>query len=149
MSASWLSTENFERTHQIISAINTLSVYAKLTAAGIADDTTNAAEIADARELLKCFFEKFEQVLVKTKGNDKIFVKGIDPRLNALAQKFETAHNQYPRSTLYELPFGKIAELLYSEQPEDLTVLVDCLRGLRGLLEQNCRTDISNLLGEL
>lgn len=149
MSASWLSAENFERTQQIISAINTLSVYAKLNAAGIPDETSDAAEIADARELLRRFFEKFDQVLAKTKGGEKTFVKGIDPRLNSLAQKFEEAQNQYPRSELFEHPFGKIIELLYSEQTDDLIVLVDCLRGLRELLEQNCRTDVYNLLGEL
>jgi hypothetical protein len=37
MSEKWMAVENFERAHEIISAVNTLSIHTKLALAGMDD----------------------------------------------------------------------------------------------------------------
>jgi hypothetical protein len=148
MSEEWLATESFERAHKIISAINTLSIHAKLTLAG-AHDTASPEEVAEAREQLGSFLDRFEHVVSEVEEDQEAPVLGVDPGLNMLAQQFVASKHRWPRSILYDIPLDRFKQLVQSENPSELPQLVECLRALRSLVEQNTHSDVVGVLGEL
>ena len=54
MSDKWLSAQSFERSLQLVSAINTFSIHSKLQAAGI-DDSARLPDVLEARYCLRQF----------------------------------------------------------------------------------------------
>jgi hypothetical protein len=148
MSEEWLATESFERAHKIISAINTLSIHAKLTMADV-EDTASPEEIAEARGQLDLFLDRFEHIVSEVEENQEAPVLGVDPGLNMLAQQFVAAKHQWPHSTLYDIPLDRFKQLVHSERMSDLSQLIECLRTLRSLVEQNAHSDVVGVLGEL
>ncbi len=148
MSEEWLATESFERAHKIISAINTLSIHAKLTMAGV-EDTASPEEISEARGQLGSFLDRFGHVVSEVEENQEAPVLGVDPGLNMLAQQFVASRHRWPRSILFDMPLDQIRQLIQSENRSDLPRLVECLRGLRSLVEQNTHSDVVGVLGEV
>lgn len=136
MSEEWLATENFERAHKIITAINILSIHAKLTLAGV-EDTTPLEEVTEARWQLESFLESFEHIVSKVEINQEATVMGVDPGLNMLAQQFVSAKQQWPRPMLYDISFYRLKQLISSDNHSDLYQLIECLRTLRSLVDQN------------
>jgi len=149
MKSDWLAASSFERTHEIVSAINTLSIHAKLTLASV-DDSVNAGRVREARARLTEFLDRFSPVLCEAEGSYDRAVVGADPRLGELAVRFLSARRRWPqRSSLFETPIGRVRDLLQSERQEDLPTLISCLEGLRLLVEQNAHADVVGILGDL
>jgi hypothetical protein len=148
MSEEWLAAESFERAHKIISAINTLSIHAKLTIVGV-EDTTTPEEIADARQQLSLFLDQFEHIVSEVEKDEEAPLPGVDPRLSSLAQQFVSAKHQWPHPALYDMPLKKFEQLLNSERATDLPDLIECLRALRSLMEQHVHSDVVGIFGEL
>src|SRR5215469_13484206 len=96
MTGDWLAAANFEQTHEIVSAINTLSIHAKLVLAG-ADYTGEAAEIQQARARLLSFLERFGSLLQDIEGSQEGTIVGADPRLRELAAQFLSARRSLPQ----------------------------------------------------
>src|SRR5438046_8236525 len=97
----WLTAESFEQAHEILSAINTLSIHAKLTLAGV-NDAPREKEVREARTCLLKFLERFEIVVQGAEQRGDGRALGVDPRFGQLAGKFLTMRSQWPqRSTLY------------------------------------------------
>ena len=65
MKNDWLTASSFERTHEIVSAINTLSIHAKLVLAGI-DDSTNQEEVEKLKQKYyeQCLFIEYTSKIV-------------------------------------------------------------------------------------
>lgn len=149
MNSEWLTAQSFERAHNLISAINALSIRAKLSLAGV-DDSSRDEEVRKAREHLLAFLDRFEAVVQGAERNRDGTVLGADPRLGQLAKKFLSVKSQWPRpSALYSSSFTQMRELLTSKRAEDLQSLISFLRELRLLVEQHAHSDIVGVLGDI
>ncbi len=75
---------------------------------------------------------------------------GADPRLGDLASRYRAARRRRPLpSPLFATSFADLRALIDSEQPGDRPALIDCLRGLRALVEQHAHEDVVGLLGDV
>lgn len=148
MTTQWLAAENFELSHAVISAINTLSIHAKLTLAHA--DSFPPEQVERARKYLREFLDRFERVVGDVEFDQDAPVLGIEPRMGSLAKRYVAArHRAQAPSSLYRIPLAELTALLDSEHPEDLERLVDSLRALRALVEENAHEDVVDILGEL
>lgn len=149
MQNDWLTASSFERTHEILSAINTLSIHAKLALVG-AEDSVDAGRLRESRGKLIEFLDQFSPVLREAEASQDSIVVGTDPRLGEMAHQFLSARRRLPqRSELFETPIARVRELVQSERREDFPTLISCLEGLRGLVEQNSHADVVGILGDL
>ena len=149
MSKEWLSAQNFERLHGLISAINTISINAKLETEGI-DDSARKTEVEQACTLLLKFLDEFEALVDEVERDKDNIAIGSDPRLGSLAKKFMSLKTQRPRtSSLASLSLGELKELLQSQSLPNRMALIQYLRDLRRLLEQHAHDDVIKVLGEL
>ncbi len=145
MKSDWLTATSFERTFQIVSAINTLLIHAKLALAGMPDPASEG-DLAEARDRLVAFLNQFQTVLEAAEQRADGMIVGADPRLTEFALHFVAERQRLPqRASLYTRPLPQVAELVQSEQAEDLPELVACLQALRALFEQHSHADIVGL----
>jgi hypothetical protein len=143
MKSDWLAASSFERTHEVISAINTLSIHAKLTLADISDPT-DATDLETARQRLSSFLERLQGLVDGAKQSRGGAVVGADPELGELAIRYlHDVQSQGKQSNSRVLPISAIAKLLHSEQRQDLQTLIDYLSDLRILLEQYSHNDLA------
>jgi hypothetical protein len=149
MTTEWLTARSFERSHEIISAINTLSIHSKRLVAG-EGDLDREAEVAEARKVLQTFLERFNAVVRQAEEQRDATIVGTDPRLSSLAKKFMLARRQLPQRPLFRArSLDELRDLLKSDRPEDQERLVANLRDLRILIEQHSHADIVGILGEI
>src|SRR5262245_17902430 len=136
----WLTAESFEQAHELLSAINTLSIHTKLALAGI-DDAARLEEVREARTTLINFLNRFEQVVSEADQRRDHKALGVDPRFGQLASKFLAAKSQWSQgSSLYSTPFTELQRLTMSEKKEDQKDLVAILRDLRAFVEQHAHS---------
>lgn len=127
----WLAASSFEQAHEVASAINTLSIHAKLLLDGF-DDPTPIRDVQKARRRLSSFLRRLQAVLGETESTG--IVVGADPQLGDVASRFlsrqvrEPGRHEQPRF-LTELP-----ALIESDSREDLPRLVAGLQELRSLV---------------
>jgi len=150
MSNEWLVAESFERLHELISAINTLSIHAKFRLAGRADDRREAS-VNQARDRLKAFLESLEMVVGRADQEDKGAFLGTDPRMGELGKRFVDLRRETGRtnSPLFRSSFDDLRALLTATGPQDLQRLIQFLRDLRAILEVNSHSDVVGMLGEI
>ncbi len=149
MQGDWLSASSFERVHDIISAINTLSIHAKLMLRGV-PDPVDEAEVVRSRTYLFEFLNRFQHVLSSAEQSSDGTVVGVDPRLGELAVRYlSQKQRRYGESRLFTVPVDQLREVAESVLPENLHTLVAYLDDLRTLLEQNSRADVVGVLGEM
>ncbi len=149
MKNNWLAASNFERMHQIITALNIISVHAKLKLAGI-DEPTDAAEIRKAREELTEFLAQLNTLLYEVEHSQDSVVVGDDPRLGELTMRYLSEKRRWLQpSGLYSMTLADLSTMLHAEHPDQLLQLIDCLRELRVLLEQHSQADVRDILGEI
>ncbi len=145
----WLTAESFEQAHELLSAINTLSIHTKLAIAGI-DDAARKTEVREARATLMTFLDRFEMVVQSAEQRQDGRALGVDPRFGQLASKFLAAKSQWPqRSPLYSASFAELRRLVISEKTKDLQSLVAVLRDLRAFVEQHAHSDVVGILGDI
>jgi hypothetical protein len=149
MKNRWLAASNFERMHEIISAINTISINAKLSLTGIQEPVAKS-ELAKAQELLSDFLSQFYAQLQTTEQNTDGTVVGNDPRLGELLESYLVEKKRSPNASgLYAISPGKLLNLVKTTTMDDFPQLIECLRDLRTLLEQHSQADINNMLGDI
>lgn len=133
MSEQWAAVENFERSNEIISAVNLLSIHTKLTLAGV-EDQVKPNELNKARATLREFFKSFTKIIDEAVNEQQGVFIGSDPQLNQLVKEYLTEQKQFhQKSSLYSIPLAEINQLLESEKPDDKQSLIVCLRELRTL----------------
>lgn len=149
MSVEWLAAGSFERTHEVISAINRISIDAKLELSGThASHSTH--DVEEAKISLKSFLSRFEGFVREVEANQKAPVLGADPRMGLLARRFVAEKTQrVHNSKLYKAPIDEVVALIDSNNSADRLALVEALRDLRSLLEQHAHADIVGILGEV
>ena len=134
---------------QIISAVNTLSIDAKLTLIGV-ENSINEVELRKARADLTDFLTQFDTLLQKIERNQDSVVVGDDPRLGELTVQYLIEKRRSPKpSSLYNVPLSELRELVDLEPPDRLPQLIGYLRELRGLLEQHTQADVQDVLGDI
>lgn len=149
MNSEWLSTSSFEQMHEVISAINTISIHAKLTLAGVSNPAQETT-IEDAKEKLQHFVDRFQNLIQSSEEEGNGTIIGADPRLGKLAARYLSEKNRLSSQTVFnEISFDDLKRLIASDKPEDLSQLIQCLRDLRSLVEQHSYTDVIDLLGEI
>lgn len=127
----WLAASSFEQAHEVASAINTLSIHAKLMLDGV-EDPTPVEDVQKARRRLSNFLKRLQAVLCETESTGVLI--GTDPQLGDVAGRFlsrqvrEPGRREAPR-LLTELP-----TLIESDCEEDLHRLVAGLQELRSLV---------------
>lgn len=145
----WLTARSFERAHEVIAAINTLSMYTKLKSVGLAD-IRRAEEADKAALVVSAFLSKLGSLIAVAQKDPESVGAGADPRLGHLARRFVAAQRDWPqRSPLYARPAADLVALLDSSDERDGHRLVSCLRELRNLIEQNAHPDVAGILGEI
>src|SRR6266511_3057482 len=93
MQSDWLAATNFERMHEVVSAINTLAIHAKLTTAGVVDPTPGP-EIEAARKRLLVFLDQLGDAVEEAESAAGGPVVGSDPRLTDLTYRLLASGNQ-------------------------------------------------------
>ena len=140
--SAWLNAQSFERAHEVLSAINTLSIRAKLSLAGI-DDTEREEEVHKSKQHLA--------VVEDTEQRSDGVALGVDPGMGQLVQRFLSARSKWPRPSgiLYQSSLMEIRDLLGSNNSTAQKKFVECLRELRQLVEENSHADIRAILGDM
>ena len=148
--SAWLNAQSFERAHEVLSAINTLSIRAKLSLAGI-DDTEREEEVHKSKQHLLAFLERFQTVVEDTEQRSDGVALGVDPGMGQLVQRFLSARSKWPRPSgiLYQSSLMEIRDLLGSNNSTAQKKFVECLRELRQLVEENSHADIRAILGDM
>lgn len=149
MRSDWLAAASFERMHETISAINMLSIHAKLLLAGV-DDPTGEGELEGARSRLQTFVNQLQSMLDEVEEEGQGYVTGADPRLSELGLRFLSQRQRKPPSSqLYSVSLERLNSLIASENQDDLNELILYLRELRRLVEEYSHADVSDILGDV
>ncbi len=145
----WLIAQSFEQAHEVVSAINTLSIHAKLASAGV-DDSSRSTEVCKARERVLTFLDRLQAVVEEAEKHRDGAIVGADPRLGKLAKRFLSLKGKWPRAAgLYNASLPQARALIQSEAVKDQEELINFLRDLRSLLEQHAHADIVRILGDV
>lgn len=147
MTSEWLTAESFERNHRLLSAINTLSIYTKLSCAGVTD-SPSIGNVAEARDEVRHFLERMGPLVHDVETHQEAPLLGADSRLSSLVRQYATTRKR-PSSVLHKLPIERAAALISSPQPNDQERLIEYLAALRQLVEQHAHADVVGLLGEV
>lgn len=127
----WLAASSFEQAHELASAINTLSIHAKLLLAGV-ENPAPADDVQRARRRLLSFLKRLQAVLGETTTAGVVI--GVDPQLGDVAGRFLS--RQARGSDKREIPrlLAELPTLIESERQADLPRLVAGLQELRSLV---------------
>jgi hypothetical protein len=145
----WLVSQSLERSLDIISAINTLSIHSKLELAGVAD-TTPTEQTAAARKTVKEFVITLGDLVKQATDSADQVTFGADPRLSSLARRFLVDHVQggtLPLCDAAEL--GDLRHLLGQGDTVDHRLLAEELSHLRAVLEQHSQADAAIIFNEV
>lgn len=148
--SEWLAALSFERAHEVLSAINTLSIRAKLILAGV-DDAQRDETVREARKQLLAFLDRLRAAVEGREQRADFGVLGVDPRMGQLVEQFVSTKSRWPCPSggLYQSTLGDIRALLLSESAAEQKKLIECLRELRHLIEEHSRADNSVILGDV
>ena len=147
MKSDWMAASSFSRSREVISAINMISIHAKLALGG-EKDPHDEAELRNARERLTNFLRDFGGLVEQATTNQDGIIIGSDPRIAELAQMFISERQQLPqKSPLFKLPLQNLISLVQSDNLQEMPDLISSLRDLRNILEQHSHSDIVGILG--
>jgi hypothetical protein len=146
MTADWLTFQSFQRSQEVLKAINTLSAHLKLTLNGIADEELSQAA-SQSVEALRAFLNELEAAARQADQTEPAPMLGVDPRLQQLVRSYLVArHHRRFRSCLFTEPISDIKPLLTSDARGDQEALVKCLAELRVLVEEHIYDDVDQIL---
>ena len=145
----WLVSQSLERSLDIISAINRLSVHAKLQLAGVSD-SASAEETDAARIAVKDFVGTLSDLIEQTQESQDQITFGADPRLGSLARKFLAPRELGGGTTMCRPDDLKdLQRLLEQGDTGDQEALIRNLAQLRSVLEQHSQADAAVVFNEV
>ncbi len=145
----WLVSQSLERSLDIISAINRVSIHSKLQMEGL-DDATPPEELESARKSLAGFLGTLSELIHKAGESEDKIAFGADPRLSNLARRFLTESNETLRSATYRAEdLKELKALLEEGDAADNRLLVARLTLLRAVLEQHAQADAAIVFNEV
>jgi hypothetical protein len=131
MRSDWLDALAFERNYEVVSAVNTLSIHAKLALDGFPDPTP-PEEVQGAREQLLEFLKELEIAVRQAQGDGTI--TGIDPHLGEVASRYvKRLRRRSDKRGAAEL-LVDFARLIGAEAPGGRLRLVEELHELRSCI---------------
>jgi hypothetical protein len=139
MSQEWLNIQSFFTDHELLGAINDLSIATKLEAAGV-QDAERERRAKEARKLLKRFLGRLSEV---ESADGKELLLGVDARFQSLTDAIATARqdgNRY-QSVLMKAGPADALPLLDAKSPEARAQLLESLAELRRVIEQHQQAD--------
>lgn len=149
MRNDWLTTVSFERMHEVISAVNVLSIHAKLAIAGT-EDPIKESEIREAQDCLLTFLESLQELLQDTEQSHNGTIVNSDPRMGNLALYYRSQRQHLSqKASVYNLPFDDLKDLVKANDLESLRSLIVYLGDLRSLIDQHTYADVVDLLGDV
>lgn len=149
MSKEWLTAESFERFNLLISAINSILIHTKLRVAGI-DDAGRREEFKTSRKYLLTFLAQFGPIVQEIEKDESWVPVGTDPRLDDLARSLVDIRRRRPRQlSLEAVSLVELKQLLEQDDVQNASKVINYLKDLRGLLEQQAHADVISILGEL
>jgi len=153
MSHQWLAAENFERTNDVIAAINALAIHCQLSLSGTPDPTPQS-EVIRAQARLREFFDSFSTLVNELEKDGEAPLLGADARVVALAHRFILTRSVGRPLVLREVTLNQVTQWLRRPQTTSLSrpersQLIHFLRAIRSLLENNAHADVVGLLGVL
>ncbi len=149
MSKEWFNAEGFERFHQLITAINAVIIHNKLKIAGI-DDADRNKEFEFSRGYLLKFLDQFSPIVQEMERDESWVSTGTDPRLDDLARSLADIRRRRPRKiSLATVSLVELKQLLDQNETSNADRIIEYLRDLRSLLEQQAHTDVISILGEI
>lgn len=145
----WLASQSLERSLDVISAINRVSIHLKLGLAGMTD-TTSPEELNAARQSLGAFVKTLSEVIQRAGQTQDKIAFGADPRLGSLARKFLVAPSQAAKGVSYRLDdLKELAGLLEAGDSANGESLVRALSHFRSILEQHAQADAAVVFNEV
>ena len=145
----WLASQSLERSLDIISAINHVSIHSKLRVAGVGD-TATPGEIEGARATLIDFLGALSELVEKPEKSEDKIAFGADPRLSTLARKFLIRSKEGAGSGLYHAEdLKELKGLMEEGDAVRHDLLVERLAHLRSVLEQHAQADAAVVFNEI
>lgn len=146
MSQEWLNIQSFFTDHELIGAINDLSIFLKQEAAGVRD-AERASRASKARQVLNEFLTRLSEI-ESAEGREPVL--GVDARFQSLTDAIESAREQNGRyqSVLMQQGAASALALLDADSPETRSQLLACLAELRKVIEQHQQADASVIFEE-
>jgi hypothetical protein len=144
----WLTASSFERVSEITSAINTLSINAKLRLACL-KDPADPAQVGRAKIRLVAFLGELQKLIDSVGKQQGEVIVGADPRLGELTIQYLAEQRRLPpRAELFTLSLPQLVVLIESDSDDDLSKRVECLESLRSILEQHAHADVAGMFGD-
>jgi hypothetical protein len=148
MSSEWFAANNVERAYQVLSAINLLSINAKLKLLK-SENPIETGELIQAKQILLEFTSGLSALLEKAEKREGRTILGTDPRMSQLASYFRDAMTRPPYTDdLPRVKLDDLPSLLNTEDESSLNTLVKYLDHLRSLVEQYSYSDMVVVFGE-
>lgn len=145
----WLTSQSLERSLDVISAINRLSIHSKLHLAQL-KDTNSPEEIASARDALMIFVGTLSDLVERAGQSEDRIAFGADPRISSLARKFLADSFQGAGAVLYRPEeLKELRALLAAGDEVDHQALIDDLARLRAVVEQHAQADAAIVFNEV
>jgi hypothetical protein len=145
----WLVSQSLERSLDIISAINRVSIHSKLRLEGV-EDTTSPGELESARNALTTFLGTLSELIHKAEESEDKIAFGADPRLSSLARRFLNHPIQDIRPAGYRAEdLKELKALLEEGEAVNNELLVARLARLRAVLEQHAQADAAIVFNEV
>jgi hypothetical protein len=139
MSQEWLNIQSFFTDHELLGAINDLSIAIKLEMAGV-QDAERERRAKEARKLLKRFLGRLSEV---ESADGKELLLGVDARFQSLTDAIASARREGNRyqSVLMKSGSADALPLLDAKSADARAQLLDCLAELRRVVEQHQQAD--------
>ncbi len=145
----WLASQSLERSLDIISAINRISIHSKLQLAGMKDAATSE-ELSSARSVLTNFLGVLSELIERADETEDKIAFGADPRLSNLARKFLVHPAQNAGSVLYRADdLKELKALLEERNAVNHEALIKGLAYFRSVLEQHAQADAAIVFNEV
>jgi hypothetical protein len=146
MSQEWLNIQSFFTDHDLIRAINDLSIAVKMEIAGVTDQE-RARRAGDARKVLRGFLGQLSELEA---GDGKEVLLGIDARFQSLTDALASARQDTARfnSVLMREGAAVALPLLDARDAESKAKLLDSLSELRRVVEQHQQADATVIFEE-
>lgn len=147
MSSEWLDIQSFVSDQEALRAINDLAIAVHLSLSGVRDDSQRQREEA-AGQLVRQVLGELERVLQSRDVDD--VATGVEPRLQELAQSFESARRDLSRehSVLLTMGPGQAAALLGAKDPPAKRELIRVLDELRELITRHRGSNMMGIFEE-
>jgi uncharacterized membrane protein YccC len=146
MSQEWLNIQSFFTDHDLIRAINDLSIAVKLELAGV-EDQERARRAGEARKVLRGFLGQLAEL---EGGDGREVLLGIDARFQSLTDALASARQDTARfnSVLMREGAAVALPLLEAGDTESKAKLLDSLSELRRVVEQHQQADATVIFEE-